>query len=57
MESLPQDRLNRNRTQDRRARPAILIVDDRQENLLALERLLDLTGHVRWRDHGQHLAN
>jgi PAS domain S-box-containing protein len=46
MESLPQDRLNRNRTQDRRARPAILIVDDRQENLLALERLLDQTGAV-----------
>ena len=46
MESLPQDRLNLDRPQDRRAKPAILIVDDRQENLLALERLLAQTEAV-----------
>jgi CheY-like chemotaxis protein len=27
-------------------RPAILIVDDREENLLALERILERTGAV-----------
>ena len=46
MESLPQDRLNLDRPQDQGERPAILIVDDRQENLLALERLLKQTEAV-----------
>ena len=59
MESLPQDRLNQDRQEgrlpqppvaaERRSpveRPAILIVDDREENLLALERLLAQTEAV-----------
>lgn len=46
MESLPQDRLNLERPQAHRTSPAILIVDDREENLLVLERLLKQTGAV-----------
>jgi signal transduction histidine kinase len=46
MESLPQNRLNPNRPAGRRERPAILIVDDREENLLALDRLLAQTEAV-----------
>jgi len=46
MENLPQDQLNLKRPQERMAKPAILIVDDREENLLALERLLEQTGAV-----------
>jgi len=46
MESLPQDRLSRIRPESHLIRPAILIVDDREENLLALERLLDQTEAV-----------
>lgn len=44
MESLPQDRLNPRCRQEGPARPAILIVDDREENLLSLSRLLEPTG-------------
>jgi len=57
MENLPQDRLNLNPPQDpsprppvteeeRRERPAILVVDDREENLLVLGRLLEQTDAV-----------
>ncbi len=46
MESLPQDRLNLNQPPGHMERPAILIVDDREENLLALERLLEQTEAV-----------
>ena len=46
MENIPQDRLNPNWSDDHMARPAILIVDNRGENLLALERLLAPTEAV-----------
>jgi signal transduction histidine kinase len=44
MESLPQNRLNSDVPEDRPARPAILIVDDREDNLLSLSRFLEPTG-------------
>jgi len=46
MENIPQERLNQNRPDGQPARPAILIVDDREENLLALDRLLAQTDAV-----------
>ncbi|MFA7381825.1 MAG: PAS domain-containing protein [Desulfurivibrionaceae bacterium] len=45
LDNPPPDRLKRKHP-GRRAKPAILIVDDRQENLLALERLLARTEAV-----------